>query len=65
MKQFRRWLEERTQEEAAKLLFVSQKAISNWANQGIPLHRIRDVERVTGIPAGTLCPKHFGKQFDK
>jgi len=56
MVEFTEWVKKQTQVEAAKRFGVTQKAVSNWVNKGIPLARVRQVERVTGIPAARLHP---------
>ena len=49
--------------DLARLLEVDKSTVSRWAEDGVPLHRIVDVERVTGIPRANLRPdiaKMFG-----
>jgi DNA-binding transcriptional regulator YdaS (Cro superfamily) len=44
----------RRKAELAKLLGMSRQALSQWHT--IPLHRLLDVERVTGVPKEELRP---------
>ena len=49
--------------DLARLLEVDKSTISRWAEDGVPFHRILDVERVTGISRADLRPdlaKMFG-----
>ena len=60
------WLEEdgHTQKALGEAMLppVTQGAISQWiANDEIPLKRVREIERITGISAATLRPDHFGE----
>ena len=44
----------------AQSLGLSQQAISKWkANNKIPLDRVLDVSRVTGLPTRLLVPENF------
>jgi DNA-binding transcriptional regulator YdaS (Cro superfamily) len=63
MDELRDWLQEHSQGELAKALGITQGAISQWlASDRVPLERVRDIERVTGIPAGKLRPDVFVEQ---
>jgi len=56
-----KWLEERSQEELAREIGITQGAISQWLTRGrIPVERVRAIERITGIPACKLRPDIFG-----
>lgn len=49
--------------DLARLLEVDKSTVSRWAEDGVPFHRVLDVERVTGIPRADLRPdlaKMFG-----
>lgn len=51
----------------AKLLFIylltSPQAVRAWIVRGqIPLSRVMDVKKATGIPLKTLRPDYFGRQ---
>jgi len=57
MDEFRHYLETNTQEDLAQKLGLSQGAISQWiANGEIPIKRVRQVSRETGIPTDKLHP---------
>lgn len=61
MDELQKWLDERSQEELARQLGITQGAVSQWVVNGrIPVSRVRAVERITGIPAAKLCPEIFG-----
>lgn len=49
-----------TQAELASRLGISQPSVSNWRKRGIPIARVIDVERVTGIHRSKLRPDLFG-----
>lgn len=49
-----------TGDKLAANLGISPQAISQW--EKIPLSRVFDVERVTGIPRHELRPDFFGEQ---
>lgn len=62
MNELRIWLEQNSQRQLAEALGITQGAISQWLRNGqLPLERVRDIERVTGIPAEKLRPDHFGR----
>ena len=42
--------------DLARLLDVDKSTVSRWAEDGVPFHRILDVERVTGISRAELRP---------
>lgn len=42
----------------SKALGLSRGAVSQW--EVVPLNRVKDVERITGIPRETLRPDFFG-----
>lgn len=46
--------------ELARRLGVSKQAISMWGVRDIPIERVADVERITGIPRAELRPDIFG-----
>jgi YdaS antitoxin of YdaST toxin-antitoxin system len=49
--------------DLARLLGVDKSTVSRWSEDGVPYHRILDVERVTGISRADLRPdlaKMFG-----
>ena len=51
------YMEAHTQGDLAEKLGVSQGAISQWiANGEIPIKRVRDISRITGIPSAKLHP---------
>jgi len=57
MNELKRWLELHSQAELGRRLGITQGAVSQWmAKGGIPLDRVRAVERATGIPASQLHP---------
>jgi len=57
MNEFEKYLEDNTQQQLAQKLGVSQGAISQWITNGeIPIKRVRDVSRITGIPSNKLHP---------
>ena len=43
----------------SKALGLSRGAVSQW--QVVPLNRVKDVERITGIPREELRPDFFGE----
>lgn len=42
--------------DLARSLGVDKSLVTRWAQKEIPLQRVPDVERETGIPAATLRP---------
>lgn len=49
--------------DLARLMGVDKSTVSRWAEDGVPVHRVLDVERATGIPRDKLRPdlaKMFG-----
>ena len=49
--------------DLARMLEVDKSTVSRWAEDGVPFHRILDVERATGISRTQLRPdlaKMFG-----
>lgn len=49
-----------SQTALAKAINLTPQAISTWVKKGqIPLFRIKDVERVTGISKNDLLPNWF------
>ena len=57
MQELVKYLEANTQEYLAQQLGLSQGAISQWiANGEVPIKRVREVSRVTGISADKLHP---------
>lgn len=49
-----------TQRELADRLGIKQPSISGWRKRGIPIERVPDIERVTGIPRREIRPDMFG-----
>lgn len=47
-------------QKLAELLGISAAAVSKWGDE-VPLTRVLDVERVTGIPRHDLRPDVFGE----
>ena len=47
-----------TVSEMSKQLGISVQAIYKW--EVVPLNRVKDVERITGIPREELRPDFFG-----
>ena len=45
----------------ARELRITRGAVSSWTE--IPIERVADVARITGIPARQLCPS-LAKAFD-
>ena len=45
--------------ELSKALDITPSAVSQWASDKIPVGRLADVERVTGIPREKLRPDIF------
>jgi DNA-binding transcriptional regulator YdaS (Cro superfamily) len=45
--------------ELAKALNISRSAITQWRN--IPVNRVVELERITGIPRHELRPDIFGQ----
>lgn len=61
MEELRKWLDSHSQSELARALGITQGAVSQWLRAGeIPLGRVVDVSRITGIPLHKLAPKFFG-----
>ncbi len=55
MEELAKYLRKNTQDQLARKLGLSQGAISQWIVAGeIPIKRVLDVSRVTGIPANQL-----------
>lgn len=48
-----------TQRELADRLGIKQPSVSLWRKRGIPVERVPDIERVTGIPRSKLRPDFF------
>ena len=48
-----------TSQKLAEKLEIKPQAVSQWSR--VPLRRVFDVERVTGIPHAELRPDFFGK----
>ena len=44
----------------SKALGLSRGAVSQW--KVVPLNRVKDVERISGIPRETLRPDFFGSK---
>ncbi len=49
-----------TVSEMSKQLGISVQAIYKW--EVVPLNRVKDVERITGIPREELRPDFFGSK---
>lgn len=48
--------------ELARRLGISKQAIHLWGLRAIPVGRVADVEKVTGIPKAELRPDIFGAE---
>lgn len=46
-----------TQAELVRQIGLKQPSVSKWRGRGIPLGRVPDVARITGIPASRINPK--------
>lgn len=62
MDEFRQWVQERTQARVAQEFGVTQKAVSKWVNYGLPLKRVPQAVKITGIPAWKLRPDFFARE---
>ena len=47
--------------DLARLLEVDKGTVTRWGQKTVPLGRVFDVERVTGIPREKLRPDFFGE----
>lgn len=47
--------------DLARMLEVDKGTVTRWSQKAVPLGRVFDVERVTGIPREYLRPDFFGK----
>lgn len=62
MRALNEWMQTKgvTQKELAKVLGVTQGAISQWRTKGaIPLARVPTLAKLTGIPLSRLRPDVF------
>lgn len=46
--------------DLANALGVDKSLVTRWAQKRVPVERVADVERVTGIPRQKLRPDVFG-----
>lgn len=44
------------QTQLAKMLGIEQPSVSAWRLRGIPVKRVTDIEKVTGIPRRQIRP---------
>lgn len=44
-------------QELARLLGITPQALSQWDK--VPMRRVLDVERLTGVPRHLLCPEFY------
>jgi phage terminase Nu1 subunit (DNA packaging protein) len=47
--------------QLAKLLGVEKSTVTRWDDNGIPLKRVFEIEKETGIPREKLSPKYFAR----
>lgn len=47
--------------DLANALGVDKSLVTRWAQKRVPVERVADVERVTGIPRHELRPDVFGQ----
>ena len=50
--------------DLAKALGIDKATATRWAQKSVPAERVRDVERVTGIPRQNLRPDLFAVGSD-
>lgn len=62
MEKFLEYLRGRTQSELARAIGVTQGAVSHWIVAGqIPVKRVPQIAKITGIPLAELRPDVFGE----
>lgn len=47
--------------DLARKLGIDKGTVTRWGQNGVPLNRVLDVERETGIPRQKLRPDFFGE----
>jgi DNA-binding transcriptional regulator YdaS (Cro superfamily) len=47
--------------DLARKLGIDKGTVTRWGQKGVPVNRVLDVERETGIPRQDLRPDFFGE----